>query len=126
MFHNKSKYIGMLIFLAVLTTALSMTPAWAEGIKERMHARLSVIVDLKARGVVGENNQGYLELLKGQTEKKEVVAAENNDRKMIYEKIARQANTDVKLVGQRRASQIAEKATAGEWLQDAAGKWYKK
>ncbi len=126
MFHNKTRYIGILMFLAVLTAALSMTPAWAESIKERMHARLSVIVDLKAMGVVGENNQGYLELLKGQTEKKEVVAAENKDRKMIYEKIARQANTDVKLVGQRRAAQIAEKATAGEWLQDAAGKWYKK
>jgi len=94
--------------------------------KERMKERLPVIMDLKARGVVGENNQGFLELLKGQSEKKEVVAAENQDRKAVYEAIAQKTGTNVQAVGQRRAIQIAEKANAGEWIQTADGQWQKK
>jgi hypothetical protein len=99
---------------------------YAQDIKARMQERLPTIVDLKARGVVGENNQGFLEMLKGQTEKQEVVTAENQDRQAVYDQIAKQAGTDIKRVGQRRAAQIAENASPGQWLQDAAGKWYQK
>lgn len=120
---NRSK---LLVILAILGTMIFTGHALAQDIKARMQSRLPIIVDLKARGVVGENNQGYLEMLKGQTEKQDVVAAENQDRKAVYQQIAGKAGTDAKLVGQRRATQIAEKASAGEWLQDASGKWYKK
>ena len=91
-----------------------------------MRDRLPTIVDLKARGVVGENNQGYLDMLKGQSEKSELVAVENEDRRTVYTQIARQTGTSPEIVGQRRAIQIAEIASSGEWLQDAAGKWYQK
>lgn len=120
---NRTK---LLVILAILATMIFTGYALAQDIKARMQSRLPIIVDLKARGVVGENNQGYLEMLKGQTEKQDVVAAENQDRKAVYQQIAGKAGTDAKLVGQRRATQIAEKASAGEWLQDASGKWYKK
>jgi uncharacterized protein YdbL (DUF1318 family) len=111
----------------VLVALMAMAgTGWTEDVKARMRERLPVVVDLKARGVVGENNQGFLEMLKGQTEKQNVVSAENQDRKSIYEQIAQKTGTDIKVVGQRRAIQIAEKAAPGEWLQDGSGKWYQK
>jgi uncharacterized protein YdbL (DUF1318 family) len=116
----------LLVIAAIIAVWIFIGNAWAQDIKTRMQQRLPTIVDLKARGVVGENNQGFLEMRNGQSEKKDVVAAENQDRQAVYQQIAKQAGTDVKLVGQRRAAQIAEKASGGEWLQDASGKWYKK
>ena len=41
----------------------------AGGIKQRMIDRLPVINDLKARGIVGENNLGFLEFIGDQKEK---------------------------------------------------------
>ncbi len=121
--HSASKLMGTLLMLGILAAS---TTLHADDIKTRMHERLPIIVDLKARGVVGENNQGYLEMLGGQTEQQEVVAAENRDRRLIYEQLARQTNTSVQVVGQRRAIQLAERAPPGEWLQDANGNWYQK
>ncbi len=52
--------------------------------------------------------------------------AENKDRQMVYDAIAKQQGTTAAVVGQRRALQIAKKAKPGEWLQDADGKWVQK
>ena len=87
---------------------------------------LPVIAALKAKGLVGEDNRGYLQFIGQKKENEAVVAAENKDRQMVYEAIAKQQGTTVELVGQHRAIQIAEKAQRGEWLQDANGKWYQK
>jgi uncharacterized protein YdbL (DUF1318 family) len=91
-----------------------------------MQTRLPVIVDLKTRGVVGENNQGFLAFIQGKNEKQDVVSAENNDRKTVYKAIAKKQGTSVKLVGQRRAKQLAQRAKPGEWIQNPDGKWYQK
>lgn len=120
---NMKKLIGGVTIIILL---IAVGTAWGEDIKARMKGRLPVIKGLKARGVVGENNQGFLEMLKGQTEKKEVVQAENKDRRTIYGHLAKKTGATPEVVGQRRAIQIAEKASPGEWLQDASGKWYKK
>jgi uncharacterized protein YdbL (DUF1318 family) len=98
----------------------------ADDIKTRMKDRLPVILELKAKGIVGENNKGYLEFIGGKSDKADVVAAENEDRKTVYAAIAKQEGTTVELVGKRRALQIAQKADPGEWLQDASGNWYQK
>lgn len=114
--------------LLVLTLSLIATVglAWGQDIKTRMRDRLPVITDLKARGIIGEDNQGYLAFMKVKNEKKGVVDSENADRKRVYEAIAKKQGTTAHLVGQRRALQIAEKANPGEWLQKADGTWYKK
>jgi len=100
--------------------------ALADDIKARMKDRLPLIVELKAQGIVGENNQGYLEFIGGKKAKPDVVAAENEDRKTVYTAIAKQQGTTAELVGKRRALQIAEKAGPGEWVQDAGGNWIQK
>ncbi len=102
------------------------SPLFADDIKTRMKDRLPVILELKAKGIVGENNKGYLEFIGGKKEKADVVAAENEDRTTVYAAIAKQQGTTVELVGKRRALQISQKADAGDWLQDAGGNWYQK
>jgi uncharacterized protein len=100
--------------------------AYAQDIKSRMRARLPVIVSLKAQGIVGENNQGYLAILKNAGDKEEVLAAENQDRRRIYTAIAKKQGTTPALVGKRRAIQIAEKADPGTMIQDESGQWRRK
>jgi uncharacterized protein YdbL (DUF1318 family) len=98
----------------------------ADDIKTRMKNRLPAILELKAKGIVGENNKGYLEFIGGKKENADVVAAENEDRKTVYTAIAKQQGTTAELVGERRALQIAQKADPGEWVQDTSGNWIKK
>ena len=96
----------------------------ANDIKERIKSRLPMINDLKSRGIVGENNQGYLEFKSPNREQENVVNAENNDRRQVYTIIGRQQGTSADVVGQRRALKIAKKANFGVWLQDVSGNWY--
>lgn len=115
----------LLVLLTFTTEGLCF--AGASDIKARMQERLPTIVQMKADGIIGENNQGFLEFVPGAAKKNEsVVSAENNDRQVVYNAIAKQQNTTAELVGQRRAIQIAENASSGEWLEDESGKWYKK
>ena len=100
--------------------------AFADDIKARMKNRLPVIKKLKAEGIVGEDNRGYLQFVGGKKAKADVVAAENKDRKTVYTAIAKQQETTAELVGKRRAMQIAKKAAPGEWVQDAGGNWIQK
>lgn len=117
---SAATFICLLIVLGLVGQGL------AQGVKERMKARLPEIVALKSSGLIGENNQGLLEFIGKANEKQALVAAENSDRQQIYAAIAQQQGTTAQLVGQRRASQIAEKAGTGEWLQDGNGNWYPK
>lgn len=111
--------LSIAIFIAGLT-------AYADDIKARMKKRLPVIIELKAKGIVGENNKGYLEFIGNKKANADIVAAENKDRQTVYEAIAKQQSTTAELVGKRRALQIANKASKGEWVQDAGGNWIQK
>jgi len=98
----------------------------ASGIKERMAERLPEIVALKDKGVIGEDNLGYLQFVGTVKEKEELMRAENGDRLQVYQAIAGQQGTTADLVGRRRAQQIKDISLPGHWLQDANGSWYKK
>ena len=114
--------IGLIIGL--LGICLSAAPASAQGIKERMRARLPIIKALKSRQIIGESNRGYLEFVGSKKERQDVVNAENSDRRTVYSAIARQQGTTVGIVEKHRAVQIHQKAARGEWLQDAGGRWH--
>ena len=122
------KQLTIITLLPVFILGIWITSAYSssKAIKERMIERLPTIRALKEKGLVGENNQGYLEFIGKKEEKADVVEAENKDRKKVYSAIAKQQGTTVELVGKHRAIQISNKAQAGEWLQDANGKWYQK
>jgi uncharacterized protein len=115
-----------IIFFCMLALILSVTSGFSQDLKERMKDRLPLIVELKKKGIVGENNLGFLQFVGQMKEQENVVKEENNDRVNVYEAIAKQQGTTSDIVGKRRAIQIAEKAGAGEWLQDEKGTWYQK
>jgi hypothetical protein len=117
--------------LITLLAALSLlaTAAFAEtaaDIRRRMAERLPQLDDLRARAIVGENNRGYVELRANEAGADALVQAENRDRALVYEMIAKQTGATAEQVGQNRAEDIAQQARPGVWLQDKSGKWYRK
>ena len=122
----KQRTLTKILTFLLIGTFLTGVSAFADDIKTRMKNRLPVIKELKAKGIVGEDNKGYLQFVGGNKAKADVVAAENKDRKTVYAAIAKQQGTTAELVGKRRAVQIAKKANKGEWVQDASGKWLQK
>ena len=123
---KRNATIFIIVLLATGLLLSTVGSAWAQGIKARMRARLPEITALKSKGIVGENNQGYLTLLKKPAGAKATVTAENKDRRAIYTAIAKKQGTTPELVGQRRALQIANKANPGTMIQGKDGKWPKK
>jgi hypothetical protein len=121
----------LLGLLAVVVVAGWVLPAGVfaqdiNKIKQRMLNRLPKIVKLKEKGIVGENNSGYLEFVGEKKDGKEIVESENDDRRKIYKFIAEKQNTSIDVVEKHRAAQIEMKADKGDWLQDANGNWYQK
>jgi uncharacterized protein YdbL (DUF1318 family) len=115
-------------FVFVLAMAFAITwTAHAEGARARMEQRLPALDALKMRGVVGENNQGFVEVRGGgNDEAAQLVTAENQDRAAIYANIAQRFGTAVEEVGRKRAAKIAGISAPGVWLQAPDGTWYQK
>jgi uncharacterized protein len=121
---NRIFVIWVLIFIVILFAISSVS--FAQDIKARFKERLPKIIELKTKGIIGENNQGYLDFVNGVKQMQDVVDAENRDRRIVYEEIARKEGTTVQTVGQRRALQLRDLANPGHWVQDQAGRWYRK
>jgi len=114
------------ILLTLSFVMFCVQSGFAQGIKDRMLSRLPVINELKAQGLVGENNQGFLEFRSGKKPSADLINAENSDRQEVYKAIAVRQNATPALVGQTRAAQIAEKEAQGTWIQSPDGAWKKK
>lgn len=119
-------YTVAIFTLAAALLLFTGLHASAASIKDQMLARLPAINALKDKGIIGENNQGYLQYRSNDKPQQNIVQAENNDRKAVYGAIAKNQGVDIKLVGQRRANQIADKGQGGHWYQKPDGSWYKK
>ncbi len=119
-----------LFAIAVLLFGAATPRVLAEdlgAVKQRMDQRVAAIDGLKQRGMVGENNRGFLEArgaLSGA--ESQTVTAENADRSTVYAALARQAGSSADQVGRARAKYIAQRSAAGVWLQDEGGNWYRK
>jgi len=122
----KFKNILIVNILVLLGLLVFIGTSSAQGIKERMKQRLPAIVALKAQGIVGENNSGFLAFVTGQKSHESLVASENKDRKAIYAHIAKQQNTSITVVEKRRAITLSERAAPGEFVQKPDGSWVKK
>ena len=96
-----------------------------DAIKTRMTERLPTIDALRAKAIVGEDNQGYLSFLVEATKENEaVVKAENADRKVVYTAIAAKTGATPEAVGKSRAKGVASRVAKGVMVQDENGKWY--
>ena len=125
----KTFWTRLFVVLAVLgfAGAVAVRAEDLGAVKQRLQQRVSAIDGLKARGLIGENNRGYLEArgsLAGADSS--LMSAENADRGTVYAAIAQQTGTASDQVGRARAKKIAENSKPGVWLQKESGEWYKK
>jgi uncharacterized protein YdbL (DUF1318 family) len=114
---------------AVLGALFTSTAVFAESageIRARMVQRLAQVDDLKAKGTVGENNRGFLEVRGSGSDAERLVNDENRDREVVYALIARETGASADSVGRARAKQIAASSKPGVWIQDESGAWKKK
>jgi len=113
--------------VGVLGSAVLLQAEDRQVVRQRMEQRLGAIDALKAKGLVGENNRGYLESRGAMAASDgQVMAAENADRSTVYAAIATQQGTTSDQVGRARAKQLAERSTSGVWVQRETGEWYRK
>jgi len=75
-------------------------------VKERMKLRLPEIIKLKQSGKISENANGFLDSILNTKDVESIVYKENQDRLIVYKKIADKTNSSVKSVGIERARQI--------------------
>ena len=139
----KLKAINIMLLFCLLTgtVMLSSTPGRAEtqyNIQEMTpevqaaldgrKARFEELRALKDKGIIGENNHGYAEALSDDKKAKDLVKAENKDRKFIYKTIEQQNNlTDAMETIEKVFAQVQhDKAMAGEKIQDDNGQWVTK
>lgn len=116
--------LGVALLLGAAPVALHAEDLGA--VKARMAQRLSKLDELKAKGVLGENNRGFVELRGAEAAAGDVMAAENKDRGEVYAALAKQTGGSAEQVGHARAKQIAAGSAAGVWLQREDGSWYRK
>lgn len=104
-----------------------MTPEVTAALENR-RARYNQIQDLKKQGLIGENNQGYISVLKHDVKIVPVIEAENQDRKVIYQTIADQNGLSGALnqIEKVFAGVQRDKAQAGEKVQLENGNWVTK
>ncbi|MBI3458075.1 MAG: DUF1318 domain-containing protein [Candidatus Rokubacteria bacterium] len=107
------------------------TPQLMQAIGSR-RARNPQIDQWKARGCIGEANQGLLEARPGQGcsgEGASLIGAENADRNFIYETLMQQNHIpagDGPRVRAAFAKVNRELARPGEWVQQPNGQWVRK
>jgi uncharacterized protein YdbL (DUF1318 family) len=107
------------------------TPQLMKAIGSRRD-RFGAIQSGKAKGCIGETNQGLLEGRPGQGCGGEVgglIGAENADRVLIYDTLMQQNNIPAGDAGRVRAAFAKanrERAQGGEWIQQDNGQWTRK
>jgi hypothetical protein len=104
-------------------------------LKDRFAQRYPKLVELKRGGKAGETWQGYIETVKPEyngdrvdenTTVAQFVAAENADRRRLYQLVAEMQQTTAQKVAERNALRNFSKAANGEYLKGKDGKWVQK
>ncbi len=108
-------------------TIKEMTPEIEQALENRRE-RYDSVRSLKNRGLIGENNRGYLETLSNIQEGQAVVEDENQDRRTIYLAIARQNALEgsLNIIENTFAEVKRDQAQEGDWIQAPDGQWIKK
>jgi uncharacterized protein YdbL (DUF1318 family) len=102
---------------ATLGLLLLMQSAWAIDLK-----------DAKAEGLVGEANTGYIAAVQSPVsgEVRALIADINAKRKTKFQKTAKKNSIAITQVANRFYELAIPKTKAGNYYQDASGRWRKK
>lgn len=135
---KQNKITKILMFMFMTTVLVSnvwaasydikeMTPEVKSALDSR-RARNEQLRSLKAEGAVGETNNGYVQALKS-ADADALVAAENQDRRVIYTTIVSQNGLPadaLSTVEEVFAQVQRDKAAAGDRIQNESGNWVNK
>jgi uncharacterized protein YdbL (DUF1318 family) len=129
------KFSAFLLLFAAVQPAFAgqydikeMTPEIEQALQNRQ-SRYSQIQQMKNGGVLGENNKGYVEVLKPLPDADAIASDENADRRKIYQAIVSQNNLGSAGMGpvQTAFAEVQrEKASAGDYVQLPSGDWVQK
>jgi uncharacterized protein YdbL (DUF1318 family) len=97
-------------------------------IAEELRKRNPFVLEMKRNGIVGESNRGYLDMLSPhkfsdpgeKNDKQRLIAAENKDRKTLYEEVAKlnkEDNVSVSMVERIYAFERLKRAKTGDVFQ---------
>jgi uncharacterized protein YdbL (DUF1318 family) len=120
-------FVGGSVYAQGKYSIKEMTPQVQEALNNRRE-RFDQLRVLKHSGAVGENNQGYVEVLRSEGQAVSLVASENKDRKIIYRTIAEQNGLDNALgtIEAVFAQVQRDKADSGDKIQNENGSWTSK
>ncbi len=109
---------------------LKKTPD-VQNVLNHRKARVRELQALKAKGLIGENNKGFITILKPsiQSKEKKLVEAENHDRKLIYNTVVAQnhlGSEGLAKVEKEFAKTHRDRTKQGNLIQDSSGKWAQK
>ncbi len=114
--------------LSLLTCALGASPANAQGASASLASAKAVVDAAKARGVVGEQGDGFLGFVtsSGDAKLKASVAAINAGRAQAYRSVAARTEVSEAAAAQAAAQQIVALLPPGAYYQPTDGGWTRK
>ena len=119
---------SVLALFSVVT--ISSAQNTKDEIKIRMQDRFAKISELKKSGKIGETPLGFAEAVNKEFAQNEpiikLLAAENDDRKMLYAIIAKESQTSVEEVGMANAKRYFQKASDSDYFKTQTGEWKQK
>ncbi|CUR45450.1 YdbL family probable chaperone protein [Alloalcanivorax xenomutans] len=105
-----------IIKVALMVTALTMAGS----------AFALELDQAKTQGLVGEQPNGYLGVVKATPEAVQLVSEVNEKRRQAYERIARQNGITLEQVANLAGQKAIEKTAGGEYVKTPDGQWIKK
>ncbi|MEO8812895.1 MAG: DUF1318 domain-containing protein [Caulobacteraceae bacterium] len=114
--------------LSLLTCAVAAAPAIAQGASGSLASAKAVVDAAKARGVVGEQGNGFLGFVttSGDAELKASVAAINGGRAEAYRSVAARTEVSEVAAAQAAAQQIIARLPPGAYYRPTDGGWTRK
>ena len=92
-----------------------------------MKTRLPKVLVAKDAGTIGEGTDGLLHSREGgSVETQALVAAENKDRKALFNALSAKTGGSVEEVVLKFSNALAKKAKKGHWFKKANGTWIQK
>ncbi|MTI52826.1 MAG: DUF1318 domain-containing protein [Alcanivorax sp.] len=80
----------------------------------------------KSQGLVGEQPNGYLGVVKATSEAVELVSDVNEKRRQAYQRIARENGISLEQVANLAGQKAIEKTPSGEYVKTPTGQWVTK
>ncbi|OCG00484.1 YdbL family protein [Gilliamella sp. wkB112] len=108
------------VTIALLTMILSFS-ACALTLDQAMNS----LSQAKAKGLVGEQADGYLGIVNSEGNAGEIAQLINQARKQQYQKVSAETNVPLNEVEKRAGSKAQEKTPAGQYIKQQ-GQWQKK